>query len=397
MGQTNMDEFGMGSSTSHSAYGRCVNPWSTSQVSLVPGGSSGGSASVVAAGAAFGALGSDTGGSVRQPASHCGVVGLKPTYGLIPRFGLISYASSLDTPGLLARCVKDVALLLDGTAGADDRDPTCAPVPSSPGVYEAAVDSAACVSSSTCLRGLRVGIPEDFNVEELDPAVRTVWENSALSLAAAGASLVPVSIPSVPRALPAYVILASAEASSNLARYDGVRYGGGSIVHHSDGRTGSGGLCEQYSAVRSALFGAEVKRRILSGCFVLSESAYHAYYESALAIRAKLRLEFIHALSQVDVLLAPSAPAPPSPISTNVVHKSSAESFLDDIFTVPASLAGVPAMSVPAGTTQVVYDGYTVTAPIGMQLIGRPCGEAGLLIAAAQLEALVKFEGLVRR
>ncbi|CAN0361886.1 unnamed protein product, partial [Ectocarpus fasciculatus] len=317
MGKTNMDEFGMGSGTLFSEYGRTLNPWSpespedeenTGAPFLVPGGSSGGSAAAVSSGCSFAALGSDTGGSVRQPAAFCGVVGLKPTYGLIPRHGLIAYASSLDTPGVLARSVLDAAMVLDVVAGPDSKDSTCIPYGKSSGGGGGGFASdlhgaaAAAGSSSWPLEGVTVGIPKEFNVEELDGGVREAWENTARTAAALGAAVVEVSMPSVPQALAAYAVLASAEASSNLSRYDGLRYGartGQAATSRGEGAGGGGGgggmfrdqgeLHAEITQTRTAYFGDEVKRRILTGCFVLCESAYHDYYELAIEVRTHSR------------------------------------------------------------------------------------------------------------
>ncbi|CBN78968.1 glutaminyl-tRNA synthase [Ectocarpus siliculosus] len=307
MGKTNMDEFGMGSGTLFSEYGRTLNPWSpespgdeknTEAPFLVPGGSSGGSAAAVSSGCSFAALGSDTGGSVRQPAAFCGVVGLKPTYGLIPRHGLIAYASSLDTPGVLARSILDAAMVLDVVAGPDSRDSTCIPAgkgrAGGGGFASDLLGAAAAGSSSSWpLEGVTVGIPKEFNVEELDAGVREAWENTARTAAALGAAVVEVFMPSVPQALAAYAVLASAEASSNLSRYDGLRYGartGQTAASRGEGAAVGGGgifrdqgeLHAEITRTRTAYFGDEVKRRILTGCFVLCESAYHDYYELAI-------------------------------------------------------------------------------------------------------------------
>ncbi|CAM9418205.1 unnamed protein product [Hapterophycus canaliculatus] len=316
LGKTNMDEFGMGSATLFSDFGRTFNPWSPvgnpeirgdharGEAFIVPGGSSGGSAAAVSSGSCFAALGSDTGGSVRQPASFCGVVGLKPTYGLIPRHGLIAYASSLDTPGIIARSVLDSAMVLDVIAGPDSRDSTCIPPGSSNSssngssggfaseLLEASLVAAA-AGSSWPLKGVTVGIPREFNVEELDGGVREAWEHTARVAASLGAEVLEVSMPSVPQALAAYAVLASAEASSNLSRYDGLRYGaratepaaGGGSMFHDQGE-----LHAEITRTRTANFGDEVKRRILTGCFVLCESAYHDYYELAIEVYHLLAL-----------------------------------------------------------------------------------------------------------
>ncbi|CAM9288726.1 unnamed protein product, partial [Discosporangium mesarthrocarpum] len=391
VGKTNMDEFGMGSATSFSRYGATFNPWSPHpggcRSLFVPGGSSGGSAAAVATGSCFAALGSDTGGSVRQPAAFCGVVGLKPSYGLVPRHGLISYASSMDTVGILARSVLDAAMVLDAIAGQDVRDSTCVPMAGAGagarlkegwGAYaRGIVADPECLGQEQAgqgqgqgrggrLRGVTVGIPEEFNVAELDTGIRRMWEETVRVAATQGARVVTVSVPSVPQALAAYAVIASAEASSNLSRYDGVRYGtrqgagagveAGARPEREGLFKSQGGLHEEFTRTRMAGFGDEVKRRILSGTFVLCSSAYHSYYELAVRVRERLRREFLGALELADVLLAPTAPFPPFPCKKEgaVAATDPAALLLNDVLTVPASLVGLPALSIPGGTMVVV-------------------------------------------
>eukprot|EP00741_Cyanophora_paradoxa_P016529 tig00020927_g15960.t1 len=341
IGKTNMDEFGMGSFNMHSVHGPCYSPLAPrgeKPGTRLAGGSSGGSAAAVAAGACRAALASDTGGSVRLPAAFCGVVGLKPTYGRVSRHGLIAYGSSLDCPSIVARSVEDAALLLDAVAGPDEMDPTCVDSPA----HEAAAPSL-----SRPLAGLTVGIPAELHVKELpEPALRA-WRAAAGRLRAAGARVAAVSLPHTRAALPAYYILASAEASSNLARYDGVRYG-----HREEGPPGARGgraVLEGYAATRSAGFGPEVRRRILTGVFVLSSSAFHVYYERAQRVRALVARDFEAAFAAgVDLLLCPAAVSgPPTPAAAAEEARQPARAFLADVMTIPASLAGLPAASLP--------------------------------------------------
>ena len=397
VGKTNMDEFGMGSATLFSHFGETVSPWSPPSSSqsdglrLTAGGSSGGSAVAVATGACLAALGSDTGGSVRQPAALCGLVGLKPSYGRISRHGLIAYASSLDCPGLLTRTVADAALVLDVVAGPDLLgDSTCLDRPHQPCFTEAMQ----AVGLNCSLRGLKVGLPAEFGVREFEASMVTAWEEGARLLRDAGAEVVPVSIPSIPLALPAYFVIACAEASSNLARYDGIRYGhrgsrGGSCsTPESESEAEDQGALHAFiTASRSEGFGPEVQRRILAGCRVLSARTYSAYYEKALAARVRIRQDMAQALSQVDVLLTPVTPSGPFPLTTPA---EPAALMLNDVMTVPASLAGLPAVSVPVAVvpSSLAAD---VPVPLGLQLIGRPLGERELLLVARALEVRCDF------
>ncbi len=355
MGKTNCDEFAMGSSTEHSAYGPVRHPLDPTRV---PGGSSGGSAAAVAAGMVRVALGSETGGSVRQPASFCGVVGLKPTYGRVSRFGLVAFASSLDHIGVFGRSVDDAALVLHAIAGHDARDATSAAVPVDD-YRAAALDD---------VRGMVIGKPREYFPDSLAPEVRSRCENALAALSALGAHVREVSLPSTEYAIPVYYIVAPAEASSNLARYDGVRYGK---------RVPRPALDAMYEATRSAGLGPEVTRRILLGTYVLSAGYYDAYYKKAMDVRALIAAELRGTFaSGVDVLFTPTTPTPAFPLGAKTADPY--EMYLSDIFTVTANLAGVPALSLPIGTV----DGL----PIGGQLIGPHFAERRILAAAYALE-----------
>ncbi len=355
LGKTNMDEFAMGSSTEHSAFQLTRNPW---DLTRVPGGSSGGSAAAVAGGLAAGAFGTDTGGSVRQPAAFCGVVGLKPTYGRISRYGLIAFASSLDHVAPFALDVTDAALLLGAVAGHDPLDATSVdtPVPD----YLAALAGGA--------RGLRVGVPDEYFVEGLDPEIERAVRAAVDVLRGLGAAVERVSLPSTKHGIATYYIVAPAEASSNLARYDGVKYG----LRVPGGRD----LIDMVSRTRAAGFGAEVKRRIMLGTYALSAGYYDAYYGQAQKVRTLVRREFEAAFARVDVIAAPTTPG------VAFRHGEKADPlamYLNDVFTIPASMAGLPAVSVPCG-----FSGAGL--PIGLQLIGRPLDEPTLLRAAHAYE-----------
>ncbi len=355
LGKTNMDEFAMGSSTEHSAFQLTRNPW---DLTRVPGGSSGGSAAAVAGGLAAGAFGTDTGGSVRQPAAFCGVVGLKPTYGRISRYGLIAFASSLDHVAPFALDVTDAALLLGAVAGHDPLDATSVdtPVPD----YLAALAGGA--------RWLRVGVPDEYFVEGLDPEIERAVRAAVDVLRGLGAAVERVSLPSTKHGIATYYIVAPAEASSNLARYDGVKYG----LRVPGGRD----LIDMVSRTRAAGFGAEVKRRIMLGTYALSAGYYDAYYGQAQKVRTLVRREFEAAFARVDVIAAPTTPG------VAFRHGEKADPlamYLNDVFTIPASMAGLPAVSVPCG-----FSGAGL--PIGLQLIGRPLDEPTLLRAAHAYE-----------
>jgi len=349
LGKLNMDEFAMGSSNENSAYGAARNPWNPD---YVPGGSSGGSAACVAARQAVATLGTDTGGSIRQPAAHCGVVGLKPTYGRVSRYGVIAYASSLDQVGPLTRDVEDCALLLEAVAGFDERDSTSVdtPVP----------DYAASLKDG--IRGLRVGLPKEYFIDGLDPEVKQAVEAAIATLREQGAEVVEVELPHTDYAVACYYLIATAEASSNLARYDGVRYG----ERVDDGA----GLIEMYRRSRAAGFGAEVKRRIMLGTYALSSGYYDAYYLKAQKVRTLIRDDFSKAFEKVDVIATPVAPTPAFKLGEKTADPL--QMYLSDIFTIPVNLAGTCAMSLPCG-----FSGAGL--PIGLQLIGKPFDEATLL------------------
>ena len=356
LGKLNCDEFAMGSSNENSAYRPVHNPHDTSRV---PGGSSGGSAAAVAAGMAVATLGSDTGGSIRQPASFCGVVGLKPTYGRVSRYGLIAFASSLDHIGPFATTVKDAALVLRTIAGRDAMDSTSADLPVPDYVAE----------MERPVRGLKIGVPKEYFGEGLDPEVRETVENAIQKLAAAGCDVVPISLPHTEYAIPTYYIVATAEASSNLARYDGVRYG----LRAPKVRT----LSEMYRRTRDAGFGIEVKRRIMLGTYVLSAGYYDAYYLKAQKVRTLLTRDFDEAFKKVDVIAAPTSPTPAFKIGEKA--NDPLAMYLADIYTVTANLAGIPGISVPCGMS---HD----KLPIGLQLLGRHFDEATLLRVAHAYE-----------
>ena len=356
LGKTNMDEFAMGSSTENSSVFPTRNPWGLDRV---PGGSSGGSAAAVAADLAAGALGTDTGGSVRQPAALCGVVGLRPTYGRVSRYGLVAFASSLDQIGPLAKDVRDAAILLEAIAGHDPMDSTSVdhPVPD----YRAALGQG--------VRGLTLGIPDEYFVPGLDPAVEGAVREAIATLERLGARTRRVSLPHTDYGVAAYYIVAPAEASSNLARYDGVKYG------HRTERAKD--LIAMTARTRAEGFGAEVKRRIMLGTYALSAGYYEAYYAKALRVRTLIRRDFEHAFGEVDVIVSPTAPTPAFKLGEKT--EDPLAMYLNDVFTIPAPLAGVPALSVPCGFS---VEGL----PIGLQLTGKPFDEATLFRAAAAYE-----------
>lgn len=358
-GRLNMDEFAMGSSTENSALGVTRNPW---DLQRVPGGSSGGSAAAVAAGMAVAALGSDTGGSIRQPAAFCGCVGVKPTYGRVSRYGLVAFASSLDQIGPLTRTVEDAALLLNHLCGKDERDSTslAAPAPDFTGFL------------GKDLKGLRAGLPREYFIEGMDPAVRREVERSVKVLEDLGVELEEISLPHTDLAIATYYIVAPAEASSNLSRFDGVRYGYRA--------SGAGDLMEHYLESRAQGFGPEVKRRILLGTYVLSSGYYDAYYVKAQKARTLIREDFTKAFEKVDFIVSPTSPAPPFKFGE---HSSDPLSmYLADMFTIPPNLAGLPALSVPCGFAE--EEGKRL--PVGLHLIGRPLDEGTLLQAAHAFE-----------
>jgi aspartyl-tRNA(Asn)/glutamyl-tRNA(Gln) amidotransferase subunit A len=364
LGKTNLDEFAMGSSNVTSYFGPVRNPWGPKDgKDLVPGGSSGGSAAAVAGRMAMAAIGTDTGGSIRQPAAFCGIVGLKPTYGRCSRWGIVAFASSLDQAGPMTRCVGDAARMLQAMAGHDPRDSTSAPL--------AVPDFAAALTGS--IRGLRVGVPREYRIGEMADEIEALWRQGVRWLEAAGATIVDVSLPHTRYALPAYYIVAPAEASSNLARYDGVRYGL---------RVEGASLDEMYENTRGAGFGAEVRRRVLIGTYVLSAGYYDAYYLKAQKVRTLISRDFRDAFADVDVLLTPTAPSDAFAIGEKMDDPITM--YLNDVFTVPSSLAGLPAISLPAGLSKQGL-------PLGLQLIGRPFDEAMVLRVADVLERAAGF------
>ncbi len=359
-GRMNMDEFAMGSATENSALQVTRNPHDPDRI---PGGSSGGSAAAVADLTAFAALGSDTGGSIRQPASHCGVVGLKPTYGRVSRYGLVAFASSLDQIGPLTRTVEDAALILQAIAGHDPADSTSldAPVPD----YLASLHQG--------VAGLKLGLPREYMGDGIDPGVRACIESAIRSLSAAGAEIIDISLPHTEHAVTTYYIIAPAEASSNLSRFDGIRYG------HRASQPAD--ILDLYRKSREEGFGPEVKRRIILGTYVLSSGYYDAYYNRAQKVRQLIRRDFDQAFSQVDAIISPVAPTPARRIgafSDDPLHE-----YLSDIFTLSANLAGIPGISVPCGTAP--YDDATAL-PVGLQILGPHLGEPTLLRIAQSVE-----------
>ncbi len=362
IGKANMDEFAMGSSGENSAFGPSRNPWDKSRTA---GGSSSGSAVAVAAGLALGSLGSDTGGSIRQPAALCGVVGVKPTYGRVSRYGLVAFASSLDQVGPFARDVKSSARLLEVISGRDPLDSTSADVPV--GEYEAACDRP--------VQGLRIGIPEEYFGEGLDPAVAENVRSAIAELEKAGCTVKPVSLPHTKYGIATYYIVATAEASSNLARFDGVRFGLRVETPKSD-------LTALYGKTRDAGFGAEVKRRILLGTYVLSAGYYDAYYKKAQRVRTLIKQDFDRAFEQVDAIAVPTSPSPAFRLGEKVDNPLAM--YLADVFTLPASLAGIAGLSVPCAPTPATASQPAL--PVGLQLLGPAFAEERLFSLAAEVE-----------
>jgi aspartyl-tRNA(Asn)/glutamyl-tRNA(Gln) amidotransferase subunit A len=364
LGKLNQDEFAMGSSCEGSAFGPTRNPWGFERI---PGGSSGGSAAAIAARQATATLGTDTGGSIRQPASHCGCVGLKPTYGRVSRYGVIAYASSLDQVGPMTRDVTDAALLLGAIAGHDPLDSTSVdfPVPDYP------------ASLLKDVKGLKIGLPREYFIDGLDADVKQAMDAAIDTYRALGAEFAEVSLPHTDYAVAAYYLIATAEASSNLARYDGVRFG-----HRT---AESGGLLEMYMKSRAEGFGTEVKRRIMLGTYALSSGYYDAYYLKAQKVRTLIMQDFLTAFAGVDLLLTPVAPTPAFKIGEKTADPL--QMYLSDIFTIPVNLAGTCAISVPAGMSR---EGL----PIGLQLVGKPFGEEAILRAAYAFEQATEWHKL---
>ncbi|MGC6401674.1 Asp-tRNA(Asn)/Glu-tRNA(Gln) amidotransferase subunit GatA [Sphingomonas sp. FW199] len=368
LGKLNMDQFAMGSSNETSAYGNVISPWRRNDggnAALAPGGSSGGSSAAIAARLCPAATGTDTGGSIRQPAAFTGISGIKPTYGRCSRFGVIAFASSLDQAGPMARDVRDCAIMLEAMSGFDPRDATSLdlPVPN----WEALLNAD--------LRGKRIGIPREYRVDGMPAEIDALWEQGIAWVRDAGAEVVEVSLPHTKYALPTYYIIAPAEASSNLARYDGVRYGARELPQGA-------GLQDMYAATRAAGFGDEVKRRIMIGTYVLSAGFYDAYFTQASKVRTLIARDFERAFEACDLLLTPTAPS-----SAFALGEKSADPlamYLNDVFTVPSSLAGLPAMSVPGG-----LDAQGL--PLGLQIIGKPLDEQGVLNAGLAIEQRAGF------
>ncbi|KQM41080.1 Asp-tRNA(Asn)/Glu-tRNA(Gln) amidotransferase subunit GatA [Sphingomonas sp. Leaf10] len=367
LGKLNLDQFAMGSSNETSAFGNVISPWRRpgDTAPMAPGGSSGGSSAAIAARLCPAATGTDTGGSIRQPAAFVGITGIKPTYGRCSRYGVVAFASSLDQAGPMARDVRDCAIMLEAMAGFDPKDSTSLdlPVPA----WEAGLNAD--------LRGKRVGIPKEYRVDGMPAEIEALWQQGIDWLKDAGAEIVEVSLPHTKYALPAYYIIAPAEASTNLARYDGVRFGQRVLPEGA-------GLQDMYAATRAAGFGDEVKRRIMIGTYVLSAGFYDAYYTQAQKVRTLIARDFEAAFEQCDVLLTPTAPS-----AAFALGEKSADPiamYLNDVFTVPSSLAGLPAMSVPGGVDK---DGL----PLGLQIIGKPLDEQGVLNAGLAIEQRAGF------
>jgi aspartyl-tRNA(Asn)/glutamyl-tRNA(Gln) amidotransferase subunit A len=370
LGKLNMDEFAMGSSNETSCYGDVVNPWRRTgeDTALTPGGSSGGSASAVAADLCLAATGTDTGGSIRQPAAFTGIVGIKPTYGRVSRWGIVAFASSLDQAGPMTKTVRDAALLLGAMAGHDPKDSTSAdlPVPD----FEAALTGD--------IRGKTIGIPKEYRMDGMPAEIEALWANGTAMLKDAGATIVDISLPHTKYALPAYYVIAPAEASSNLARYDGVRFGHRAKLAQGDGIT------EMYEKTRAEGFGKEVQRRVMIGTYVLSAGFYDAYYNRARRVRALIKRDFELAFAAgVDAILTPATPSSAFGLG-EMANADPVEMYLNDVFTVTVNLAGLPGIAVPVGLD-------AKGLPLGLQLIGKPWAEAELLNHAYVLEQAAGF------
>ncbi len=368
LGKLNMDEFAMGSSNETSAYGNAVNPWKVDDRRLTPGGSSGGSAAAVAADLCLGATGTDTGGSIRQPAAFTGITGIKPTYGRVSRWGIVAFASSLDQAGPMTKSVRDAAIFLAAMAGHDPKDSTSADL--------AVPDFEAALTGD--IRGQKIGIPREYRMDGMPAEIEKLWAEGIAMMQDAGARIVDISLPHTRYALPAYYVIAPAEASSNLARYDGVRYGHRAKLAQGDGIT------EMYEKTRAEGFGAEVQRRILLGTYVLSAGFYDAYYNRARKVRALIKRDFENAFAAgIDTILTPATPTSAFGLG-EMANADPVEMYLNDVFTVTVNLAGLPGIAVPVGLD-------SKGLPLGLQLIGRPWDEAGLLNHAYVLERAAGF------
>ena len=368
LGKLNMDEFAMGSSNETSVYGNAINPWKIDERELTPGGSSGGSAAAVAADLCLGATGTDTGGSIRQPAAFTGIVGIKPTYGRCSRWGVIAFASSLDQAGPMTKTVRDGAIMLGAMAGNDPKDSTSAniEVPN----FEAMLTGD--------IKGKRIGIPEEYRLDGMPSEIEKLWSDGAEMLRQAGAKIVNISLPHTKYALPAYYVNAPAEASSNLARYDGVRYGRRAALSSGDG------INEMYEKTRSEGFGSEVKRRVMIGTYVLSAGFYDAYYNRARRVRTLIKKDFDEVFADgVDAILTPTTPSAAFGLG-EMSDADPVQMYLNDVFTVTVNLAGLPGVSVPAGVDKSGL-------PLGLQVIGRPWEEGEMLNIAYSLEQSAGF------
>jgi len=363
LGKLNMDEFAMGSSNETSCYGPAVNPWKVDDRKLTPGGSSGGSAAAVAADLCLAATGTDTGGSIRQPAAFTGIVGIKPTYGRVSRWGIVAFASSLDQAGPMTKSVRDAAIFLAAMAGHDPKDSTSSTL--------AVPDFEAALTGD--IRGQRVGIPREYRMDGMPDEVEALWARGIAMMKDAGAQIVDISLPHTKYALPAYYVIAPAEASSNLARYDGVRYG------HRAKLAAGDGITEMYEKTRAEGFGKEVQRRIMVGTYVLSAGFYDAYYNRARRVRALIKRDFDQVFAEgIDAILTPATPSSAFGLG-EMANVDPVEMYLNDVFTVTVNLAGLPGIAVPVGQD-------AKGLPMGLQLIGRPWDEAGLLNHAYVLE-----------
>jgi len=368
LGKLNMDEFAMGSSNETACYGDVVNPWKVDDRRLTPGGSSGGSAAAVAADLCLGATGTDTGGSIRQPAAFTGIVGIKPTYGRCSRWGVVAFASSLDQAGPMTRTVRDAAIMLGSMAGHDVKDSTSADltVPD----FEAALTGD--------IKGRKIGIPREYRMDGMPPEIEKLWSDGTAMLKDAGAQIVDITLPHTKYALPAYYVIAPAEASSNLARYDGVRYG------HRAALAAGDGITEMYEKTRAEGFGPEVQRRVMIGTYVLSAGFYDAYYNRARKVRALIKRDFEQVFAEgIDAILTPATPSAAFGLG-EMADADPVEMYLNDVFTVTVNLAGLPGIAVPTGLD-------SKGLPLGLQLIGKPWGEADLLNTAYVLENAAGF------